>query len=72
MGVSLLDCSFLSSVKMPVRSNRRRVPSVKPAAAMRPLGTSPIEVPAILYHIIFAMSRYKNDTSCVRLCDIKK
>lgn len=37
--------SFLSRVKVPVRSKRRRVPSVKPAMARRPLGTSAMDVP---------------------------
>lgn len=55
----VLRGSFLSREKMPVRSKRRRVPSVKPATARRPLGTRPMEVPVVR----------RCDVMCERWCN---
>jgi len=44
--------SFLSRAKSPVRSNKRSVPSEKPATAIRPLGTRVSDVPAVYIGIV--------------------
>ena len=54
----LLRGSFLSRAKIPVRSNRRSVPSVKPATAIRPLGTRVRDVP--IYYVLLLLVMKKN------------